>query len=585
MPPHTISPSPSSQGLGISYSTLSPPPACQPQSQSFTGMNLLPRAHSMPFPQNTSTVRALPLPLPSQPSHNRIAPVSTFALRPTHTRQPSQQGFTSFSAIPPSPSGPRAPSSASGSGKYTRNTPRAESVRSGNSEVVEPEMRRNGSTTSTLTTGSKSARKSRSAEFLKDKFSRNETISGGPYVPRFGVDDQAEWDQTTMDERYMDDYEVEDATKASDSSPQFPAGLSSTLAQASPPSSPPRRYSKSTISSSHATPPLSNAPSLGPTPSSDLHAYNPSHFPLPPTQPFYQPVRSSTTLSDPIYHSRPQPFDNPMPRSYSQPLHLQTVIERRESGLSSESYHPNARSSSYDPKRISDPSTGIHSKNAALLSAETGGMMLAFSPSGDGVWRQGEMICGSGTGLIPTPQSIPTNTFRQDPRGTVGDEDEQEHLKARPWSHSTMSHSQPHQHQPQRRPTHRGRSLSEGENLNRAGTLFHPSSSTQRASKELGVMLGKKSRKSGSNQILQPENLQGEVERVRLEVSKKGKARVEVDVVLERECVVEGGEVRGRMEVRVTSGKRSEGLWVGAGKIRVVGFEGELHHLSPVYKC
>jgi hypothetical protein len=68
----------------------------------------------------------------------------------------------------------------------------------------------------------------------------------------------------------------------------------------------------------------------------------------------------------------------------------------------------------------------------------------------------------------------------------------------------------------------------------------------------------------------------GSVEKVRLEASKKRKARVEVDVVLERDCVVEGGEVRGRMEVRVTGGKRSEGLRIGGGKIRVVGFEGEI---------
>ena len=59
-------------------------------------------------------------------------------------------------------------------------------------------------------------------------------------------------------------------------------------------------------------------------------------------------------------------------------------------------------------------------------------------------------------------------------------------------------------------------------------------------------------------------------EKVKLEAAKRGKARVEVDVVLERECVVEGGEVRGRIEVKV--GKR--GVRVGMGKVRVVGYEG-----------
>jgi hypothetical protein len=69
----------------------------------------------------------------------------------------------------------------------------------------------------------------------------------------------------------------------------------------------------------------------------------------------------------------------------------------------------------------------------------------------------------------------------------------------------------------------------------------------------------------------------GATDEVRLEAAKRKKARVEVDVVLERECVVEGGEVRGRLEVRVNGGKRGEGLRVAGGKVRVVGFEGEFH--------
>jgi hypothetical protein len=90
---------------------------------------------------------------------------------------------------------------------------------------------------------------------------------------------------------------------------------------------------------------------------------------------------------------------------------------------------------------------------------------------------------------------------------------------------------------------------------------------------------GKKSRRVSQPKLLTPPDLGGDQQvaasQVRLEASKKSKARVEVDVVLERDCVVEGGEVRGRMEVRVTAGKRSAGLRVGAGKIRVLGFEGE----------
>jgi hypothetical protein len=80
--------------------------------------------------------------------------------------------------------------------------------------------------------------------------------------------------------------------------------------------------------------------------------------------------------------------------------------------------------------------------------------------------------------------------------------------------------------------------------------------------------------------ILPPPDLEawtvagGSSEEVRLEAAKKKKARVEVDVVLERECVVEGGEIRGRLEITVNGGKRGEGLRVAGGKARVVGFEG-----------
>ena len=93
---------------------------------------------------------------------------------------------------------------------------------------------------------------------------------------------------------------------------------------------------------------------------------------------------------------------------------------------------------------------------------------------------------------------------------------------------------------------------------------------------------GQRSRRVSGNKLLPPPELEGwqasggeGADKVKLEAAKKRKARVEVDVVLERECVVEGGEVRGRMAVRVTGGKRGEGLRIGAGKIRVVGFEGD----------
>lgn len=59
-----------------------------------------------------------------------------------------------------------------------------------------------------------------------------------------------------------------------------------------------------------------------------------------------------------------------------------------------------------------------------------------------------------------------------------------------------------------------------------------------------------------------------------LEQSAKGKARVELDLTLASTMVVEGGKLKGRMEVRVRKEKQGEGeVWLGAVKARIVGFE------------
>lgn len=61
---------------------------------------------------------------------------------------------------------------------------------------------------------------------------------------------------------------------------------------------------------------------------------------------------------------------------------------------------------------------------------------------------------------------------------------------------------------------------------------------------------------------------------VTLEQAKNsGKARVELDVTLESGLVVEGGLLKGRMEVKVKAG--GEPVWMGAPKVRIVGFEGQ----------
>ncbi|GAA5931298.1 uncharacterized protein JCM15063_001429 [Sporobolomyces koalae] len=52
------------------------------------------------------------------------------------------------------------------------------------------------------------------------------------------------------------------------------------------------------------------------------------------------------------------------------------------------------------------------------------------------------------------------------------------------------------------------------------------------------------------------------------------KARVELDLMLETPLVVEGGVLKGRLEVKVRKPKDREGeVWVGRPKVRVVGFE------------
>ena len=56
-------------------------------------------------------------------------------------------------------------------------------------------------------------------------------------------------------------------------------------------------------------------------------------------------------------------------------------------------------------------------------------------------------------------------------------------------------------------------------------------------------------------------------------VSGSGKPRVELDVTLESELVVEGGLLSGKMEVRINP-RAGGDVWIGRPKARVVGFEG-----------
>ncbi|GMK59637.1 hypothetical protein CspeluHIS016_0802430 [Cutaneotrichosporon spelunceum] len=218
-----------------------------------------------------------------------------------------------------------------------------------------------------------------------------------------------------------------------------------------------------------------------------------------------------------------------------------------------------------------------HSQNAALFAAETGGMVMLDNASRR--YSPGEGL-GPAVRKVPTYDQVPTARRHAHRKSTGG-------IDFRPEAVAEDSARQPDfsrtcapltpplsdEGAELRRRRH-VRSNSDGiALLARQGTLFHPASSDARASQELEVMLGKpKSRRLSANAIL-PTPMTPKKNEVRLEASKKGRARVELDVVIERECVVEGGELRGRLEVVVRGGKRGNGLRVGAGKLRVLGYE------------
>ncbi|CAK9785307.1 hypothetical protein CC85DRAFT_265886 [Cutaneotrichosporon oleaginosum] len=220
---------------------------------------------------------------------------------------------------------------------------------------------------------------------------------------------------------------------------------------------------------------------------------------------------------------------------------------------------------------------GAHSQNAALLAAETGGMVVLDNASRR--YSPGEGP-GQVVSQMPNYAQVPSAS-RHAHRKSTGDINfrYQTILEESPrppdFSQARLPITPPSSDDGAdlRRRGH-VRANSDGiALLARQGTLFHPASSDARASQELEVMLGKpKSRRLSANAVLPAPETPKQRE-VRLEASKKSRARVELDVVIERECVVEGGELRGRLEVVVRGGKRGNGLRVGAGKLRVLGYE------------
>ncbi|KAG8921445.1 hypothetical protein FRC01_000249, partial [Tulasnella sp. 417] len=150
----------------------------------------------------------------------------------------------------------------------------------------------------------------------------------------------------------------------------------------------------------------------------------------------------------------------------------------------------------------------------------------------------------------------------------------------------------------QRSATHSGASLA------RSGTLFSNDASASRKSAELKTLLGGSSHKLPSKATIpapyseQPDGQKKKNPRrsastsdipgaVALEKA-KSKARVEVDIELESETIVEGGYLRGKMEVTIRKrGKNESPIWIGGGKMRIVGFEGLPHNdiRYTFYQC
>lgn len=121
-------------------------------------------------------------------------------------------------------------------------------------------------------------------------------------------------------------------------------------------------------------------------------------------------------------------------------------------------------------------------------------------------------------------------------------------------------------------------------NLDRHGTLLSSATNPSRRSKDLSRLLGNNSGKLSSSHDSGSET-SSVISSKRssttpfgppavLEQGKSGKSRVDVDLVLESDLVVEGGLLKGRLEVKARKHSNKHGhLMLTQPKVRVVGFE------------
>ena len=130
-------------------------------------------------------------------------------------------------------------------------------------------------------------------------------------------------------------------------------------------------------------------------------------------------------------------------------------------------------------------------------------------------------------------------------------------------------------------------SLPSSTSLERQPTLFTRDASPQRNAAELKSVLGAPSsgRLQTNATVIPPTGTARIRKRAQSEPNPaaaavaleqaKPKARVELDVILESETCVEGGYMKGYLQVKIRKGGKSDGpVYLGGGKIRVVGFEG-----------
>lgn len=143
---------------------------------------------------------------------------------------------------------------------------------------------------------------------------------------------------------------------------------------------------------------------------------------------------------------------------------------------------------------------------------------------------------------------------------------------------------------------HLAASLPSSTSIERQPTLFTRDASPQRNAAELKSVLGAPS--SGKLQInatvIPPTGAARIRKRAQSEPNPaaaavvleqaKSKTRVELDVILESETCVEGGYMKGYLQVKIRKGGKNDGpVYLGGGKIRVVGFEGSFPWLVMDY--